>query len=686
MTMHSPMKAPVAKKKGYAATIHGTRLVDHYYWLRNRGTKEVLEYLEQENRYTEQMMKSTENGQERLYKEMVERIKETDQSVPEKVDDYYYYSRTEKGKQYTIYCRKKGSLDAHEEILLDGNMVAGDREYSHLAALKVSPDHRYLAYSVDFVGDELYTIHVKDTQTGEVLGVSIPAASYSVEWANDNRTFFYTVRDEARRPYRVYRHVLGTPYARDRLIYEEADPAFFVSLYRSKSRKYLFIYLGSATTSEIRFLEADRSRDRFRVFRRRKKGVEYDVTHHGNTFYIHTNEGAVNFKVMATPVGTRTLNNWYEFIPHRPETKIDGLESFCDYLVVYEREQGLKQVRFYDFSTGTFRRVKFDEPVYTLSYHRNPDYNSTILRLTYTSFLTPKTVYDFNLADGTRKMLKKNEVLGGYDPSAYEMERIMAVAADGTGIPISLVYPKGMARDGNNYLLLHGYGAYGSSSEPHFAYNRLSLLQRGFIYGIAHVRGGGVMGRPWYEAGKLLNKKHTFTDYISCVEHLIGQGYTTKGRVVADGMSAGGLLMGAVLNMRPDLFTAMVAEVPFVDVINTMLDPTIPLTVHEYEEWGNPGEKKFFDYMLSYSPYDNVEKKDYPHLLVIGSINDSRVQYWEPAKWVARLRANKTNDTVLLLKTDMGAGHGGASGRYDFLKEFAFKYAFIFHVLGDVEF
>ncbi|MDP7420791.1 MAG: S9 family peptidase [bacterium] len=679
-------KPPVAREKVWKHVIHGEERIDSYHWLRNRGSEDVLQYLHQENDYTDVIMKPTEKGRERLYGEMVARMKETDLSVPEKMDGFYYYSRTEKGKQYGIHCRKEGSLEAEETVLLDGNELALDQEYFKLGANKVSPDHRYLAYSVDVSGDELFTLFVKDLTTGELLSDRIDDIGYGVEWANDNRTLFYTVRNQAHRPYRVYRHVLGTAAGEDELIFEEPDEAYFVIIYKSKSKAYLFIYLKSSTTSEIRLLDANRPQGTFTLFNPRLHGVEYDVTHHEDTFYIHTNEDAVNFKVMRSPVTRFDKSGWEEFIPHRPEVKIDGLESFRDYLVIYERERGLKTIRYYDFTASVFQPIPFQEPVYTIWPGKNPDYHSRLLRFTYSSLITPRSVYDFDLAGSTRELLKQYEVLGGYDPGQYRTERVLARTSDGAEIPISLAYRKDLKRADGNPLWLHGYGSYGFSSDPYFSSSRLSLIDRGFVYAIAHVRGGGDMGRPWYEAGKLLNKKNTFTDFIACAEHLIEQGFTSKDRLVISGCSAGGLLMGAVVNMRPELFSAVIADVPFVDVINTMLDPSIPLTVHEYEEWGNPNDEEYFRYMLDYSPYDNIGRKEYPPMLVLGGLNDSRVQYWEPAKYTARLREQKTGEHLLLLKTDMSAGHDGASGRYNFLKEIAFKFAFVFHVLGGIEY
>jgi oligopeptidase B len=504
---------------------------------------------------------------------------------------------------------------------------------------------------------------------------------YSVEWANDNKTVFYNILDEAKRPYKLYRHTLGTNPADDVLVYHEADESFFLSIGKTKSKAYLILNLGSHTTDEAHYLEADHPMGDFKVIHPRQHRMEYHVAHHDDRFLIVTNDNAKNFKLMETAVSTPSKENWKEVIPHRDSVKLDYVDAFKDHLVIYERENGLKKIRISNISDSEEHYVGFPEPVYTFQGAGNPDFNSSQLRFNYTSLITPGSVFDYDMNTRTRELKKQEEVLGGYDPSLYESERIFARASDDTMIPISLVYRKGVLKDGNNPLFLYAYGSYGSSTDPSFSSNRLSLLDRGFIFAIAHIRGGQEMGRYWYDTGKLLHKKNTFTDFIACAEHLITQKYTSSDRFVTSGGSAGGLLMGAVVNMRPDLFGVVVAKVPFVDVINTMLDPTIPLTVIEYEEWGNPNEKEYYDYMKSYSPYDNVEAKNYPNILVTAGLNDPRVQYWEPAKWTAKLRALKTDDNVLLLKTNMGTGHGGPSGRYDYLKEIAFEYVLIFDLL-----
>ncbi|MCE5248816.1 S9 family peptidase [bacterium] len=673
---------PAAQIIPKADTLFGDVRVDNYYWLRDKSNREVIAYLESENKYTESEMKHTKDFQDSLYRELLGRIKETDVTVPEKIDDYYYYSRTEEGKQYPINCRKKGSLDAQEEILLDRNVLAEGHDYFRIGIFKISPDHQLLAYSADTAGSETYTIYIKDLRTGRLLDDVIPNTYYSVEWANDNKTIFYNVLDDAKRPYKLYRHVLGTPSNDDIMVFHEKDDMYYLNLSKSKSKKYLILSLESNTTTEVHYLKADFPSDTFKILHPRQHNMEYYVDHHGEMFFITTNENAKNFKLMETPVRNPSKKNWKEVIPHRDSVKIDGIEVFKNHLVVYERENGLNKIHIRNLSNREDFSVDFPEPVYSVRQGNNPDYNTTLLRFHYTSLITPASVYDFNMDTRTRELKKQDEVLGGYDPSLYQSERIYAKVPDSTMIPVSLVYKKGMVKNGMNPLLLYGYGSYGNSIDPAFSSNRLSLLDRGFIFAIAHVRGGGEMGRYWYDNGKLLKKKNTFTDFIACAEHLIEENYTSSEKLVIEGGSAGGLLMGAVTNMRPDLFRAVVAHVPFVDVVNTMLDPSIPLTVTEYEEWGNPGNKDYYFYMKSYAPYDNVEAKAYPAILITAGLNDPRVPYWEPAKLTAKLRALKTDTNLLLLKTNMGAGHGGASGRYDYLKDIAFEYAFVFNALG----
>ena len=679
--MAALMQGPVPKKIRLESTVHDTTRSDDYAWLRDRENQHVIDYLKEENLFCEKIMAHTRSLQDALYNEMVSRIKETDDSVPVKWGGYYYYHRTEKDRQYKIYCRKESSMNAPEEILLDANELATGKEYFSLGVYRMSPDHRLLAYSVDTNGSEKYTLYIKDLISGRNLPESIPDTYYGMEWGNDNRTIFYNTVDVASRPYRLFRHILGDDPAGDELIYEENDERYFLEVTKSRSNKYVFMHLGSKVSSEVRYLDADVPLDDFNVFQKREPDVEYTVEHHEDSFMIVTNDRAVNFRLMQTSVGATNKSNWKEVIPHRAEVLIEGVDAFRDFLVVYERIQGLKQIRICELKTHEDHYVSFPDPVYTVSPGGNPEYDSVSLRLVYTSMVVPPSTFDYDMKARTRELKKQEEVIG-YDHAVYSSERVFATAADGAEIPISLVYKKGMIRDGNNPLILYGYGSYGITVEPGFSSPRVSLLDRGFIFAIAHIRGGQEMGRRWYEDGKLLKKKNTFTDFIACAEFLIKEQFTSPEKMAVMGASAGGLLMGAVTNMRPDLFNAVVAKVPFVDVVNTMLDASLPLTVTEYEEWGDPNQKAYYDYIQSYAPYENVENKNYPNILATAGLNDPRVSYWEPAKWVAKLRSLKTDENLLLLRTNMGAGHGGASGRYDYLKEIAFEYAFIIDRVG----
>ena len=678
-TAHTP---PVARVARHITTIHGLQRVDNYYWLRHRTDQSVIDYLNDENRYTDSMMKRTVGLQKQLFREMKGRIKETDLSVPARDGDYFYYTRSVAGKQYPVHCRKRGAVDGDEEIILDENKLAAGKGYFRIGIFDVSPDHNLLAYSVDTKGTETYTIYFKDLRTGRLTLDEIPDTYYSSAWGNDSKTFFYTVLDDAKRPHKLLRHVLGTAVDRDELVHHETDERFFVRVGTTRSKRFILLNLQSQITTEVRYVDAGRPGDPFRIMHPRQQGMEYSVRHQGDYFYIVTNDNAVNFKVMRTPTSSPSKGNWTSFIPHTPGVKIDGLDAFANHLAVYQRNNGLRTLRIMNLTTGKDHHVTFPEPVYTYRATDNDVYDTNVLRFTYNSLVTPASVFDYDMDARTRVLKKRTEVLGGYDPDLYTSERIFATAADGTRVPISLVYRRGIKRDGTNPTLLDGYGSYGASRDPRFSSNRLSLLDRGFVYAIAHIRGGGDMGRPWYDDGKLLKKRNTFTDFIACAERLIDAGYTSPAHLAITGGSAGGLLMGAVTNLRPDLFQAVVARVPFVDVVNTMLDASIPLTVIEYEEWGNPNDKTYYDYMMTYSPYDNVVAKDYPNLLITAGLNDPRVQYWEPAKWTAKLRALKTNDNLLLLKTNMGAGHGGASGRYDRLRDTSFWYAFVLDRLG----
>lgn len=691
-TKRTPMRPPVAKTIAHETEIHGHRRSDPYAWLKTKDDPEVIVFLEAENAYTETEMAPTEALQKTLYEEMIGRIQETDLSVPVRIDGYLYYSRTEEGRQYPIFCRKAGDEDAQEEVLLDLNAEAAGHDYLSLGLFEVSPDHRLLAYSLDTTGAESYTLHFKDLERGTLLDDVIENVSYGLEWANDSRTVFYTAEDYAKRPFRLFRHELGQTTA-DAVVFEEPDELFRVGLSKTKDHAFLALSIASIETSEVRLLNADLEEPAFLVIEPRDRGHRYSVEHRDGLLYILSNRNAPNSKLMTAPVALPAEANWSEMIPHDPGIMLMGMDMFEDFLGIYERRSGLRSIRVLAFSESegagaspasapVGHEIAFDEPVYTVGGGRNPMYRSRTLRLTYTSLTTPASVYDYDMSTRERQLLKRQPVLGDFDRDDYASERLFVTAEDGAKIPISLVYKKGLERNGTAPCLLYGYGAYGASTDPGFSSHRLSLLDRGMVFAIAHVRGGQEMGRQWYDHGKFLAKKNTFLDFIAAGKALIEGGYIGSDRLAIMGGSAGGLLVGAVLNMAPDMIKAAVAKVPFVDVINTMLDEILPLTVPEYEEWGNPNDRDFYDYILSYSPYDNVEAKAYPHILVTAGLNDPRVHYWEPAKWTAKLRALKTDDNRLLLKTNMGAGHGGASGRYDALKELAFDYAFILDTLG----
>jgi oligopeptidase B len=645
--------------------------------------------LQSENAYTESIMDFTTNLQNKLYAEFVGRIKETDSDVPTRIDDYEYYSRTEAGKEYHIHCRRRvsgfslnHSQDPKEEIILDENLEAKGKSYFRLGAFEISPNHSMLVYSFDATGSETYILRVKDLTSGELLEDEISNVYCSVEWANDNCTFFYSILDDAKRPYKLFRHILGRNADLDESVFHESDEAFYLSLSKTRSKKYLLLKLKSNTTSEVHYLDADHPNHSFRVIEPRRSGVEYDAHHCSDRFFIRTNDRAKNFRLMEAPLDTPSREHWEEIIPHDDKTLFDEVSVFQNYLVIWARVAGLESIRILDFRSGKTHEVKFEEPTYSIRGAWNPEFNSATLRFSYESLTTPCSIFDYDMETRTRDLRKRYEVPGDYDPANYVSERILATGEDGVQVPISLVYSRGFINDGPRPLLLYAYGSYGIVIDADFSSARLSLLDRGFVYAIAHVRGGEDLGRCWYDQGKLLHKRNTFKDFIAVAEHLIKNRYTDPKNLVIQGGSAGGLLVGAVLNMRPDLFHAAIAKVPFVDVINTMLDSSIPLTVTEYEEWGDPNKKAFYDYILSYSPYDNVVRQNYPHLLVTAGLNDPRVQYWEPAKWTARLRALKADNNLLLLKTKMHAGHGGSSGRYEHLHEKAFEYAFLLSVLG----
>jgi oligopeptidase B len=677
-------KPPVAKIVPQRLEKHGNVRIDNYYWMRDRANPEVREYLEAENRYTETSMAHTKGLQDVLFKEFKARIKQTDMSVPYKRDGYFYYTREEEGKQYPLYCRKKGSLEAPEELMLDANEVAKGYKYCSLSSLVVSSGRDLLAYGMDTQGRRFYTVRFKNLKTGEMLSDVIPNVTGNVAWANDNKTLFYTKQDPTTlRSYQVYRHVLGTSPDSDRLIYEEKDSTFSCGVSKTKSQKYLMIVSRQTLSTEYRYLDAGDPQGEFRVFAPRQRDHEYRVDHYGDYFFIRTNLGAKNFRLMKTPLARTAVSDWQEVIPHRPNVLLEGVEIFKDYLVVVERREGLLHLRVKPWSGAGEHEVEFGEPAYTASPGPNFDFDTTVVRYIYSSMTTPASVYDYDMATRKRTLLKRDEVLAGFDPANYRTERIYATASDGKRVPISLVYDKRrFARNGTNPLLLYGYGSYGASTEAGFDAMRVSLLDRGFVYAIAHVRGGQELGRQWYEDGKLLNKKNTFTDFIACAEHLVASKYADPKRVFARGGSAGGLLMGAVTNMRPDLFKGIVADVPWVDVVTGMLDESIPLTTVEYDEWGNPNDKKYYDYMLSYSPYDQVSAKRYPNILAMTSFQDSQVQYWDPAKWVARLRVLNTAPARILLKTEMEASHGGLSSRDDRYRQTAFRFAFLLDLAG----
>jgi oligopeptidase B len=670
---------PVAKKAPKASVLHGEKRVDDYFWLREKENPAVVSYLTAENSYTDAVMRPTEALQETLYKEMLGRIQQTDLSVPQKDGGYWYYNRTEEGKQYPIFCRKKGSLDAPEEVLLDGNKLAAGQKFFNLGALSVSNDGNLLAYSTDYTGFRQYTLEVKDLRTGKTLPDKREKVT-AVTWAADDKTLFYGVEDSAKRSHRIYRHALGA--AEDPLVYEEKDERFNVWVGRSRSREYLFIQSGSLTSTEVRYLKAAEPEGELKLVAARRPNVEYDVEHRGDLFYITVNDTGRNFRLVTAPVADPDPKNWQELLPHRADVMLEGLLLFKDYMVTSEREAGLQQVAVTSFKTGEKHRISFPEPVYTIFPQGNPELDTAVVRLSYQSLITPASVYDYGLDNRELKLLKKTEVLGGYDPSLYASERISIPAPDGTGVPVSILYRKDVPRDGSAPLHLTSYGSYGAPSFVAFNPNRLSLLDRGFIFAIAHIRGGGDLGKAWHDDGRMLHKKNTFTDFIAVAEGLIARRYANKGKLTIQGGSAGGLLMGAVTNMRPDLFKAVIANVPFVDVINTMSDPSLPLTVAEFEEWGNPQNKAEYDYIKSYDPYGNLAARDYPAVLVTTSLNDSQVMYWEPAKYVAKMRSLKTDPNPLLLHTNMAGGHGGSSGRYDRLKETAFETAFLLWQVG----
>jgi oligopeptidase B len=676
------IQAPTAKKDPKELTMHGDTRIDNYYWLNQREDPEVIAYLEAENAYKDEMMSHLKDFQDDLFEEMKARIKQTDMSVPYFDNGYWYYVRYDEGKEYPIYARKASTQDNPEEVMLDVNEMAADFDYYNASGLSVSPNNQLLSFGEDTLSRRIYTIRFKNLETGEFLEDRIPNTTGQAVWANDNQTVFYSVKDEALRSYKIFKHRLGTPASQDVEVFHEADETFGTFVYKTKSKQYIVIGSYQTVSSEYRVLNADTPDGEFAIIQPRERNLEYGITHYQDHWYIRTNkDGARNFKLMKTPVTATGKDNWVDVIPHREDVLLEGMEIFKDFLVLDERINGISNLRIRPWE-GEEHYVEFDEDTYTCGIGMNPEFDTDILRFGYASLTTPNSTFDYNMKTRERELLKQQEVLGDFDPDNYQSERLFAEARDGVKVPISLVYRKGTPLDGSAPLLLYGYGSYGASMDPYFSSVRLSLLDRGFVYAIAHIRGGEEMGRHWYEDGKLLNKKNTFTDFIDCADYLVAKNYTQPDNLYAMGGSAGGLLMGAIVNMRPDLWKGIISAVPFVDVVTTMLDESIPLTTGEYDEWGNPNEEEYYHYIKSYSPYDNLEAKDYPAMLITTGLHDSQVQYWEPAKYVAKLRELKTDENPLLLHTNMDAGHGGQSGRFRRLKEMAMEYAFLIDLAG----
>ena len=691
------LQPPMAHREAVEHVVHGDRRIDEYAWLRHKEDPRVIEYLQEENAYTDAVLKPTEELQEKLYQEMLGRILQTDLSVPSRLRGYSYYSRTEEGKQYPIYCRREEKPGAEEEVLLDLNVLAEGHTFLGLGCFEVSDDNRQLAYATDTTGFRQYTLEVKDLRTAATLPFRVERVT-SVAWSADNRVLFHVVEDETtKRSHRLYRHVLGAEEA-DALIYEEKDERFRIDIERTRSGAYLLLITNSHTTSEVHFLRADHPFGEFRVIAVREDEHEYSVDHHpgnaedaaGGIFFVRTNSNGRTFRLMSAPTVDPARARWHEVVPNRPGVMLSAIASFREHLVLCEREDGLPYLRIVDLTREAAsaleasHRIEFAEPAYNAAFGANPEFDTDFLRFSYESFITPRSVYDYEIKTGARILRKQQPVLGGYDARVYGSERLHATAADGAQIPLSVLYRHSTPRDGKAPLLLYAYGSYGISMPVMFSSNRLSLLDRGVIYVIAHIRGGGELGKPWHDMGRMQHKMNTFTDFIAAAEHLIAQGYTSKEKLAIEGGSAGGLLMGVVANLRPDLFRLVISHVPFVDVLNTMLDASLPLTVGEYEEWGNPQVEQDYFTMKAYCPYTNLDRKEYPTMLVKTGLNDSQVMYWEPAKYVAKLRTLKTDNNPLLLVTNMQAGHGGASGRYDYLKEIALDYAFVLWALGAV--
>ena len=684
MIKNSDINPPIAKKIPHQIEKHGDVRIDNYFWMKDREHPEVIDYLNKENEYCDAKMAHTKQFQKDLFEEMKARIKEDDTSVPYKYNGYWYITKYEKGKDYPIYTRKKDSLDNPDELLFDCNKMAEGESFFKLAGISISPDNKMVSYGIDTIGRRNYTIHVKNLETHEVALDRVLNTTGSSSWANDNATLFYTKKDEVTlRAFQIYKHRLGDN-SKDELVFQEGDDTFGVAVYKSKSRKYIIIACYSTLTNEYHILDANNPEGKFKVFQPRIRGLEYSISHYDKHFYILTNKDkATNFKLMKTPETETNIENWREVIAHRKDVLLEGIDIFKEYLVVSERKNGLNEIRIMRWDGSEDYYLPFDNETYTAYTGTNVDFDTEILRYGYNSMTTPSSVIEFNMRTKTKTVLKEQEVLGGkFNKENYTSERIWATAEDGTKIPMSVVYKKGIKKDGTNPLLQYAYGSYGSTLDPYFSTVRLSLLDRGFIYVVAHIRGGEYLGRQWYEDGKLLNKKNTFSDFIACSIHLIKERYTSSKHLYAMGGSAGGLLMGVIINKAPELYNGIIAAVPFVDVVTTMLDDSIPLTTGEYDEWGNPNDILYYNYIKSYSPYDNVEAKDYPNMLITTGLHDSQVQYWEPAKWVAKLRDMKTDTNQLYLKTNMDAGHGGASGRFESLKEDAEEFAFILDLEG----
>ena len=685
-TMEEKKIAPVCRINPKTLTIHGDTRTDNYYWLNQRDNKEVIDYLNAENSYSNFILKNTQNLQDSLYEEMRGRIKEDDSSVPFFSNDYYYCTKFNEGSEHPIYTRKKNLSDDEEQILLDGNRMSQGLEYFDIGGFEISPNNMVMAYSVDTLSRRMYDIKFKNLKTGEFLKETICNTTGSMEWANDNMSVFYTKKDPVTlRSNKIFKHTIGTDPINDVLIFEEKDETFDCYISKTKSSKYLVIGSSSTLTDEVQLIPADSPESKPKIFQKRTRGLEYGIYHHENKFFVQTNLNAKNFCLMECDEYATSSENWKTVIEARDSTLIEYIEIFKDHIVVCERYNGVLNFRVVNLKSKVEHYIEFPEDSYVAFSSANYNFNSNKIRLWYNSLITPGTTQDYNMDTKETIVLKQKEVLGGYEKSDYLTKKVWATSRDGTKVPISIVHKKDINLNGNNPLLLYAYGSYGYSMDPNFSSNRISLLERGFIFAIAHVRGGQELGREWYEDGKLLNKKNTFTDFIDCSIFLIEEKYTSKNRLYASGGSAGGLLMGAIYNMRPDLYNGIIAAVPFVDVVTTMLDEDIPLTTSEYDEWGNPNDSVYYKYMLSYSPYDNVEAKDYTNLLVTTGLHDSQVQYWEPAKWVAKLRALKTDNNLVLLKTNMNAGHGGSSGRFEYLREIALDYSFLLMLEGQTD-